>query len=250
MTITKIPLYIILVFAITLFLIYRNPEPTPIITYPQPLENSQPELDVYKTKNITIVKFGADYQINLIENLDLETTENVSDAHNCKGVINGGYYLRNYVHAGYLKVDNTEKRSAAPQDPQLTHILSVQNPLQIIPISDIAQINSFTAFQTGPLILNQGNVQEDLIMQSLNGSGNYLRSAIGFTSNNELVLAISTVAIDLTTLSNQITALEELRETEITLINLDGGSSVSLFTESTEARYGIAKKLPFLLCIK
>lgn len=234
--------------------LYLNPAIAPVIDEIEQPQTSQQEFPFEFTNDnsITIIKFNADLNIQLLENHSAEiTTEVFATNANCVGMINAGYFLPDYSHAGLLKLGGEIRANLARLDKQLTHIVTL-NPLSFNDDAasfDILNNQSNSLFQTGPLIIQSNTIQNELINNSLNGKGEHLRSILGYTDENEIFFVISKLPITLTNLSERILASEMFSGKNISAINLDGGGSVSLFTQDRKAQYGIAKKLPYYLCV-
>lgn len=166
--------------------------------------------------------------------------------------INGGFFLQNLSHAGYLNISGQEVVSLAPTDTQLTGVFLFDgiNP-KIFTISEFQQssieINSEGfAFQTGPIIILNNQIQTGLINNSVNGQGKYLRSFIGYTSQGEVFLGISEVPMDLNDLSENL--LSYFEGEIINAINLDGGTSTSIYSsENITFDFRSYKSLPFVI---
>lgn len=190
------------------------------------------------------VKFNLN-EINLnyiINNERQLTTKEVASENSI--VINSGYFLENYTHAGFLKVKNENIARSAIGDSQITHFFNFdQNNLEIS--KEINQDFS-NSFQTGPLLLEKGDILSEVINQSLNGKIKTFRSVLGFDDNQ----------IYTGTFNRPITLFEvaEFMQNEsffsenITMINLDGAYSTSIYSsENSDLSFGSRKKLPFYL---
>jgi exopolysaccharide biosynthesis protein len=158
--------------------------------------------------------------------------------------INSGFFLDDGSHAGLLTVNGFKYVSLAPNDKQLTHVVRYQdNFLSFIPNSDYAfSSTSDFEFQSGPLFLENGNARSDLINSSPNGNLTTFRSFIGLTPENKIFIGVTTKQVDLVTLGNE---LKKLLGQNITVMNLDGGSSTAVyFRDSSLNSFGTSKILP------
>lgn len=218
----------------------------------QPTEESESLFELSKEGSLLIVKFKPSNSIELLVNDKATlTTESFAKNSNCIGMINAGYFLSDYSHAGFLKLNGEIIANLARTDTQITHVVSLDTMEFNLPAVtfDITE-SKVNMFQTGPLLIQSNTIQNELIQNSINGDGNYLRSALGYTDANEILFIANMLPITLENFSEEILKSEILANKTINVINLDGGSSVSLYTKKKEAQYGIAKKLPFYLCVK
>ena len=163
---------------------------------------------------------------------------------------NGGFFLEDNQYAGALVIDSKIISQPAPLDKQLSHVVTydpTSNSYEFIPTTKFnINLGYDLAFQTGPLMILDNVRQDAYISNSVNGSGEYLRTFFGVTTEGEVISGISTKKITLELLSDYL--LETFKEKQITVINLDGGSSTALFLgESNAKNYGQFKILPVLL---
>lgn len=195
---------------------------------------------------------------NGLSDLTIETqnplTESVKAITNKKDFIvgiNGGFFLQDLTHAGFLNINGTKLKSLAPLDKQLTGVFEYNNSVpKIHLVSDLQnktlEINNGFAFQTGPIILLENEPQQEFIKNSINGEGKYIRSFIGFDSNNSIFIGVTKVEMDLVTLANEI--LKYFPNEKINVINLDGGTSTSIYSsEDFTFDFRSYKTLPFVI---
>lgn len=164
--------------------------------------------------------------------------------------INAGYFLENGAHAGLLTINGTRFVAIAPNDKQLTHVVSYKDGLlSFIQNSDyVFDANSTFEFQSGPLVVDKGQIRTDLINASNNGNFSTFRSFVGLTEEGNIFIGITTKQVDLVSMGEFLkTSLGE----NITVMNLDGGSSISIyFQDSSLNSFGINKLLPNILKIR
>ncbi len=167
-----------------------------------------------------------------------------------KACINSGYFLESNYHAGLLTINGTKYVAIAPNDKQVTHVVKYKDGvLSFMPNSSyIYDVTSDFEFQAGPLILDNGLVRTDLINEAPNGNQSSFRSFIGLTKDGKVFIGISTKAVDLKTLAEELkTKLGE----GLFAVNLDGGSSTSIYFEgSSLSSFGTSKILPNILMFK
>lgn len=193
------------------------------------------------------------------ENLNLksrdafdENFEEYVNSNNYVIAINAGYFTSEFTHAGLLIVNGETISDIALSDTQVTHIFDLDNFIVYSVDEYLKPENQpLNAFQSGPLVLKNNVIQEDLINNSMNGRDKYLRSFIGYDDKGNKFVGVSILKISLKDLGNKIKTLEYFTDANVTLLNLDGGSSVALYSkENEEFRIGESKILPFILGIK
>ncbi len=203
-----------------------------------------------KDKGIKFIEFINFSEINLIDNKDLIPTE---DFNNGNTIINAGYFLPDKSHAGFLFINGEEKVPLSFSDNQVTHIVEISDSIYFLTKDEILNNkakNASTYFQTGPLIIRDNEIQHTLIENSVNGNSDHRRSVLGVTSEGSVFFLATSKTYSLKELSEIILTIPSLSNKTISAINLDGGSSVSLYSnENKEFRIGAAKKLPFLISI-
>lgn len=179
---------------------------------------------------------------------DADNAQNVTDV--CRGslaCINSGYFLEDGSHAGLLTVNGFRFVPLAPNDKQLTHVTRLKNnELSFVPNNQyVFDDSSSFEFQSGPLFVENGDVREELINASPNGSLLTFRSFIGINANDEIFIGVTTKQVGLETLGMD---LKRILGSDITVMNLDGGSSVSVyFRGSSLNSFGTSKILPNLI---
>ena len=183
------------------------------------------------------------------------TVRDVSLQNNFQLAINGGFFDKENNHAGLLEIDNKTLSPIAPLDTQLSHILAYDrndNTYSFYETNSFVSDKRFSfAFQSGPIFLQNNIIQSDFINNSINGNGLYQRSFIGNNSNGETIIGITLNKQNLNDLSNRLLDQEVFKDTQFTIINLDGGSSVSLFMgKSNDLNYGQYKTLPTIIGFK
>lgn len=163
--------------------------------------------------------------------------------------INGGYFLPDWSHAGLLEINGEIIVREALNDKQVTGLVLIhENRISIEKVEEIYNVNAPTVFQTGPIIILGNEVQNDAINLAPNGSGEFIRSFIGTTSDNEIIIGVSTKFITLNDLAESLLKNEYLKQKEIDVINLDGGSSTVLYSkENPKFQINTFKKIPFIL---
>jgi hypothetical protein len=171
--------------------------------------------------------------------------------------INATYYRGSFVeseHSGLLQIKGERFWDIVP-DKQLTHIVAydeAEDTLEFIPTSDFTESRyvgeDYTLFQTGPLIIEENEIQTDLINNSLNGDSRSLRTVFGVTDNGDKFVLITRVNYTLTTLAEDILGFPIFAGKRITVINLDGGNSTAMYSkELDQFNYRESSRLPVVI---
>lgn len=201
-----------------------------------------------KNLGIFIEIFDNIHSLEYTENTKLLNTEEYYDElNNPLAIINGGYFLQDYSHAGFYYKNNEVIIEDATNDKQLNGYVKINETVDIT--DDLSTFNlDNTIFQTGPVVVLEDIIQKDYIDISINGNTLHRRSLIGVTDDNRFFLVATSKAYDLKKLSEIIINLDLFSDTKIDLINLDGGSSVS-FISKNDIKIGEKKKLPFFIAV-
>lgn len=183
---------------------------------------------------------------------------------NLKGyalAINGTYFSGSYVkadHSGLLQLAGERLYQIAYNDTQLTHVVVynvLTQGLQFLPVQgfDLEKYQGaqYTLFQTGPLVIKDNAVQSAAIQNSINGAGRYFRTLLGQTSTGEKFFVVTRTNYDLNKLAEKILAFDVLKGRVLNVINLDGGTSTSMYVRDLdEFNFGASKRLPSVIGIK
>jgi exopolysaccharide biosynthesis protein len=84
-------------------------------------------------------------------------------------------------------------------------------------------------FQTGPLIIENSSIREDLIRSSINGSTDHRRTLLATLDHRRCFFITVTDKVMLGDLAATLLQLSIFQAGTLDVINLDGGSSVSLY---------------------
>lgn len=168
--------------------------------------------------------------------------------------INAGYFLSDFSHAGLLIQDGEMIVDIALNDSQLTHIVQIGEFIEFFPkekFFELPKDKEFTYFQTGPLIIDRNQIQTIAISNSVNANRKTFRSFLGYTSTGRNFVVQTLLPFDLFEIAKLLLSLDVFRNSEISVVNLDGGSSVSFFSkERNDFNFNIRKSLPSILLIK
>ena len=168
--------------------------------------------------------------------------------------INGGFFLSNMKYAGLLYLDGQIKSDISLGDSQVTHIVELGKKVKFIDqkIFNFDNINqNYSYFQSGPLIIENNNIKQDLIEKAPNGYKKTFRSFFGIVEETDQKFFVQIInSVDLLESAKIILNFERFRNKKITVINLDGGSSVSFYSKSRpDLNFLVNKKLPMILAI-
>jgi uncharacterized protein YigE (DUF2233 family) len=162
--------------------------------------------------------------------------------------VNASYHDGDYASArleGLFVVHGKQIAPLKPGDAQLSHIVNISSQGRIIAVEEAPNANSSitsppsskrgdTRIQTGPLILDRGEIASQFIAASLNGADAYKRTAIGVTAGGATVFVVARTPRSLDQLARAVLDVSNYRERKLSLVNLDGGPSTAL--HSTEQR--------------
>lgn len=216
--------------------------------------STQPlDFEVYSNENegIKFSILNSKPEIVYSTNQEL-TVKDIARNSQYKVVVNGGFFTNENKHAGLLIKDGEILTKLAPLDKQLSHIINITKPNSLQFFESTSKLDYsllVNAFQTGPIILKDNILQEWFINRSVNGNGEYLRTFIGTIDDTQIIVGITTKPFTLKLLGEELNRI--LSGRELTIVNLDGGSSVVYFIgENNKDNVGQFKKLPILLGFK
>ncbi len=170
-------------------------------------------------------------------------------------VINGSFFngvRGNAGHAGWLSLYG---RGITPlmDDRQLTHVIRINGvrhtttclPVKLFsPSTDPGEVE----FQTGPLVIDNGKIREDLIRSSINGSSAHTRTLLATLDHRRCFFITVSERVRLSDLAATLMRLSIFKEGRLDVVNLDGGSSVALYVRDVPyANVNIDDRLPILI---
>ncbi len=188
----------------------------------------------------------------ILKEQNFGTISEFAEQNNLLFAINTSYFLSDYTHAGLL-VENGELLSRyAKGDRQLTHIVKIESGrISFLSPEEFEQVTDFgnsSYFQVGPLFISNSEISSDLISNSLNGNGQYLRTFVCIFEN-KAVIGVNTNSISLINLAESLKNV--FNKPDLSCMNLDGGSSSALYSKhNSELNFGISKRIPYLLGYK
>jgi exopolysaccharide biosynthesis protein len=170
-------------------------------------------------------------------------------------VINGSFFngvRGNAGHAGWLSLYG---KVFAPlmDDRQLTHVVRINGarhtttclPVQsFTPSTDPGDVE----FQTGPLVVDNGTIREDLIRSSINGSTPHTRTLLASLDHRRHYFITVSERVTLSDLATRLVRLSIFSDGRLDVVNLDGGSSVALYLRDVPyANVNVDDRLPVVI---
>jgi len=209
------------------------------------------EYEYFSFENgIKIIKIPKSSAIRYFSQANVEnkqTTREVGFDSNI--VINAGYFREDLSHAGLLKANGRLIQELSSGDSQLNSIVNFDSQDFTINDLNFDLSQSQNAFQTGPLMIFNNEIQKSSIDNSINGTIRAFRSVIA-TDNSSIYFISTSRSFTLELLSEELLNLN-IFDGDLTATNLDGGSSVSLYSfENSEINIGVSKKLPYYLIVE
>lgn len=204
---------------------------------------------------LTIIQFRENFDFHYDPARSYSLDE-LGKQHPYRYLVNGSFFEGGYAHAGFLSMD-TVLVTPWKNDRQLTHIAIMDlaaNTLSFVP-SDSANTPNpaphTICFQTGPLVIDKNVVDTLSIQASINGTGAHLRTLVGFAEPDLKYLIITRKPVHLDDLGHYLLALPMFYQRTLSVVNLDGGSSVAFFSrEHPELNFGERKRLPILFGVR
>jgi exopolysaccharide biosynthesis protein len=174
--------------------------------------------------------------------------------------VNGSFYIGSYIqaqHAGLLQIKG-ELIEDYVQNVQLTHVIAYNhdtNQLQFVRGRDFKQSefegDEYTLVQTGPLVVEKNQLQTEFINGSLNGQAQAFRTLLGYTNGGKIFLLTTRSGFNLKELVSLLLENPLFKDQQLTIINLDGGASTSMYSRDFEQfRFREDFRLPLIIGIK
>lgn len=181
--------------------------------------------------------------------------DSIARKNNLRCIINGSFFKGvrgNATHAGWLSLYG-ERIEPLMDDRQLTHIVRSNGAHRTI---DFLPVRTFVPsedpqtieFQTGPLVIANGAIQQDLIRSSINGPTPHTRSLLATLDQRRCFFITVTDRVTLADLAARLLRLSVFQQGKLDVVNLDGGSSVALYLRDTpDHNYNADDRLPILI---
>ena len=181
--------------------------------------------------------------------------DSIARRYNLRGLVNGSFFegvRGNATHAGWLSMYG---RTITPlmDDRQLTDIVRLNGTLGTV---EVLPVRSFTPggdshcveFQTGPLVIENGIIREDLIQKSINGSTRHTRTLLATIDRRRIFVVSVSDRVTLSELAATMLRFPVFQHGRLDVVNLDGGSSVALYLRDVARfNFNAGDTLPILL---
>ncbi|MBD3362687.1 hypothetical protein GF362_03130 [Candidatus Dojkabacteria bacterium] len=177
-------------------------------------------------------------------------------------VVNGSFYggsWKSCSHAGFLNYYGTHYSHFKPPEAsnQLTHIvrfIKSENRMEFIDRNDFETNNTdinTLEFQTGPIVMIDRKIQYQYVNPSKNGTKSALRTMLGTTDGYEKFFIITRKPAKIHEVGDFLLSLELFEGKSLDVINLDGGSSTTLYSKNhPEINFYPYKRLPILVGLR
>jgi len=181
----------------------------------------------------------------------------VAQKNGCKIAVNASYFAGNRQRANHVGLLSILGKLHVPLgiERQLTHVAVFNREGMSIEYFDVNNYKSNPTkstleFQTGPLVLDDGKVQSSFIKNSKNGMESHKRLLLATNKSNQTFLIVVRDRADLVELASYLKGID-LFGKEPDVINLDGGSSVALWSKNNpEVNYNAGDTLPLVICVR
>lgn len=165
-----------------------------------------------------------------------------------------------FLHAGFLRIKDSLYADLMAEERQLTTLLAYDFEWDHAEYFTLDELKDTEAFdlvvQTGPQIIRDGIVQEEEIKNSINGMGEHARTAFASVDGEDhyIILVQKTLlggGIDLIKMG-EVLLESGLFKGNLNVVNLDGGSSTSLYMrDRPEMTFSSGRQiLPALIVVK
>lgn len=191
------------------------------------------------------------YQQKNMNQFTAQSIREVGQINNSTVAVNGGFYTTDFEPAG-LFIENGKVVKKTARDPLLTSCVYINNNGTLFLEKKINNcLHATYAMQTGPLLIEQGNINPDLkaLQNKLTHFKSYFephkRTIVAQSSNKKLLLIITSPI----TLFEAATILKNSPHIfgvdNITMaLNLDGGSSTGMYIKSNKSYFYISEIKP------
>jgi|GEM_PF-6495707 len=191
-----------------------------------------------------------------------QSLEDILASQEAKLVANAGFYYKQkekFIHSGLLMIKGQQIAPLNSMEvTQISHVVYWQDKKLAVLAATAAstklaawQTSKANAFQTGPLLINNGKVQTTFINQANNAKAPNTRTILGQLLSGEQFIWIQKLPKTLPELVEQISTHPQLVGKIDLAINLDGGSSTSIaIKDATKLNFLASKMLPSLLFLK
>ncbi len=206
---------------------------------------------------ITILKVGGPIEF-LYAPKGFRSLTSVAREKGYRFIVNGSYFdfvITGFEHAGWLSIDEL-KVTPVKQDRQLSCVVSYNTSTEKMEFQSLQAFQPSTErdcvkFQTGPTVIENSSITHAAIEASINGRGSHLRTLLGYDEDGYKYLLITRETVSLEDLAKVILAMDIFKDKSVNFVNLDGGSSVALYSSEHKAlNYNDNARLPILLAVR
>jgi hypothetical protein len=211
----------------------------------------------YTSLGMTVVSVPKTFEYVYISE-DPESVRVIGERRGYRYLVNASFFdgdRLHATHAGWLRIGG---RVLAPlkRDRQLTHVVRYEAGVRKVRYTPYGEFSppadtSALEFQTGPMIIENGRVAAKYIRESINGLGAYPRTLLATIDRRRVFLIVVRRPVALDTLAGSLLRLSLFRKGRFDVVNLDGGSSVALYSSAhPRLCYNDGARLPLLLGIR
>jgi exopolysaccharide biosynthesis protein len=210
----------------------------------------------FDTYDVSIIAFQRNFEI-IYKPAPMLSIREVGRRSNYRYLINGSFFEWTGKHAGWLSIAG-HKFAPFKRDRQLTHIAILNTitsamdfkPAEVWEPSMSEESN--IEFQTGPLVILTNELDTPSISKSINGLSSHKRTLLGYTEEDKMKFFITVKKSErLDTLGEYLLKLSLFEGKTLSVVNLDGGPSVALATEThPELNHNEHAVLPILFALR
>ena len=215
--------------------------------------------DIYcfKKHRMTVVSVGRSLEFMFVAR-NAAPVDSIALRSQFRFAINGSFFDGNNLdagHAGWLRTFGVTSASIR-NEAQLSHVVRIDTSSGTTTFIDYTRFDSSASkstieFQTGPLVVDNNRVAEKYINASINGLGKYRRSLLATVNGTDLYFISVQEYVSLDDLGECLLSLSIFSGRRLSVVNLDGGSSVALYVKNFPSlSYNEHARLPILLGIK
>jgi exopolysaccharide biosynthesis protein len=181
--------------------------------------------------------------------------DSVARREDLRCLINGSFFngvRGDASHAGLLSIYG-KYITPLMDDRQLTHVVRTSGSRHTTSFLPVRSFKHSTdpgdvEFQTGPLIIENGKIRDDLIRSSINGSSRHTRTLLATLDHHRCFFITVDERVTLSDLAASLVRLRMFKEGRLDVVNLDGGSSVALYLRDVpHASVNVDDRLPILI---
>lgn len=181
----------------------------------------------------------------------------VAQNNSCEIAINASYFAGKREKANHVGLLSIWGKQHVPLgvSSQLTHVAVFDKNTKTMGYFNARKYTpeptkNTLEFQTGPLVLNDGEIQNHYINNSKHGNYKHKRLLLATNEKNQTFIIVVREKVALGKLAGRLKEIKLLGDTP-DVINLDGGSSVALWSRSNpKVNYNAGDTLPLVICVR